>query len=125
MTTEGYQGEPIPEEILEAMRAEEVRPTEEVKEPAEEVDELRDLFQAPLPTDSDIDSSDVTSVSEEDVFGEGGEDMSDLFDVDEEEVLGVEPEQEVPPPQRYRLRQKPRSVRRREDGTTSMGGLRP
>lgn len=124
MTTEEYQPEPIPAEILQAMRAEEVEPTEEAKEPVSGVEDLSDLFQAPLPTDSDIDSEDLTSVSEEDVYGDGGADMSDLTDVDEEEILEVGSEQEEAPPQRYRFRKRPKSIRRSDNETPSMGGLR-
>jgi len=51
-------------------------------------DGLRDLFEVPDERDPDMYIDDLTEVSEEDVFGDGGSDMSDLLDVTDED-LGV------------------------------------
>ena len=59
-------------------------------------DDLSDLFEGPdMERDNDVYTKDLTDVSEEDVFGEGGADMSDLLEVDEE-VEEPEPENHLP-----------------------------
>jgi hypothetical protein len=44
-------------------------------------DDLSDLFEGPDDTDLDIQIDDLVDVDDEDIFGDGGEDMSDLTDV--------------------------------------------
>jgi len=57
---------------------EEVVPiTPQVNEAKTKIEDLSDLFRGVGQPDTE----DVTTVSEEDVFGEGGADMSDLFEV--------------------------------------------
>ncbi len=63
-------------------------------------DDLADLFKAPKPDDPDMQTDDLFEVSDEDVFGDGGEDMSDILDVSEEDIMG-EPS---PPPRLRRVR---------------------
>lgn len=119
-----YMGVPIP--IPES-------PEEEVKEEENDVEDLSDLFEVPAKTDADMRIDDVVAVDEEDVFGEGGSDMSDLLDVDDEDILGEEDAEitegvPAPPeqiqPSRNVIR-RPRRIKRREDNTsTSMGGMR-
>ncbi|MBV6343496.1 hypothetical protein, partial [Candidatus Magnetobacterium casense] len=52
-------------------------------------DDLSDLFEGPdMDRDNDVYIEDLVTVDEEDVFGDGGEDMSDLLDVPDD-VLDV------------------------------------
>ncbi len=62
-------------------------------------DDLDDLFKVPSREDPDMRIDDVVSVSEEDVFGEGGEDMSDLLEVSDEDIMGEDWGEPAPPPQ--------------------------
>lgn len=62
-----------------------------IEAPAPPSDDLSDLFEGPnMETDNDVYIKDVVSVEEEDVFGEGGSDMSDILEVSEEDVMGDE-----------------------------------
>lgn len=62
-----------------------------IETPAPPGDDLSDLFEGPdMEKDNDVYVKDLVSVSEEDVFGEGGEDMSDILEVSEEDVMGEE-----------------------------------
>ena len=62
-----------------------------LEEPAPPGDDLSDLFEGPnSETDNDVYVKDLVTVEEEDVFGEGGEDMSDILEVTEEDVMGEE-----------------------------------
>lgn len=59
-----------------------------IEAPAPPGDDLSDLFEGPdMERDNDVYIKDLVTVEEEDVFGDGGEDMSDLLEVDEEEGL--------------------------------------
>ncbi len=83
----------------------------EIEQPVEEViveetptreangDDLDDLFKVPSREDPDMRIDDVVSVSEEDVFGEGGEDMSDLLEVSDEDIMGEDWGEPTPAPQ--------------------------
>ena len=51
-------------------------------------DDLSDLFRGPDPYDADVYCEDLVSIDEEDIFGEGGEDMSDILEVSEEDIFG-------------------------------------
>ena len=77
-------------------------------------DDISDLFEGPdMERDNDVYTKDLTDVSEEDVFGEGGADMSDLLEVDEE-VEEPEPESHPPirkPKYRPRRRLSPETLR--------------
>ncbi len=54
-------------------------------------DDISDLFEGPdMERDNDVYIKDLVTISEEDVFGEGGADMSDLLEVDEVDVMGEE-----------------------------------
>jgi hypothetical protein len=54
-------------------------------------DDLSDLFEGPdMDNDNDVYIKDLVSVEEEDVFGEGGADMSDILEVSNEDVMGEE-----------------------------------
>ena len=61
-------------------------------EPAPPEDDLSDLFEGPdMERDNDVYIKDVVSVSEEDVFGEGGEEgLDEVLEVSEEDVMGDE-----------------------------------
>ena len=62
-----------------------------LEEPSPPSDDLSDLFEGPdMERDNDVYIKDVVSVEEEDVFGEGGSDMSDILEVTEEDVMGDE-----------------------------------
>ena len=62
-----------------------------LEEPAPPSDDLSDLFEGPdMERDNDVYVKDLVTVEEEDVFGEGGEDMSDILEVTEEDVMGEE-----------------------------------
>ena len=64
---------------------------ERIKEPAPPSDDISDLFEGPdMERDNDVYVKDLVTVEEEDVFGEGGEDMSDILEVTEEDVMGEE-----------------------------------
>ena len=65
---------------------------ERIAEPAPPDDDLSDLFEGPnMETDNDVYIKDVVSVSEEDVFGEGGEEgLDEVLEVTEEDVMGDE-----------------------------------
>lgn len=54
-------------------------------------DDLSDLFEGPdMDQDNDVYIKDVVSVEEEDVFGEGGSDMSDILEVSDDDIMGEE-----------------------------------
>ena len=62
-----------------------------LEEPAPPGDDLSDLFEGPdMERDNDVYVKDLVTVEEEDVFGEGGEDMSDILEVTDEDVMGEE-----------------------------------
>ncbi len=51
-------------------------------------DDLSDMFVTPHKDDPDMRVDDLLRVTEEDVFGDGGEDMSDMIEVSEEDIMG-------------------------------------
>lgn len=54
-------------------------------------DDLSDLFEGPdMSRDNDVYIDDLVSVDDEDVFGDGGADMSDILEVTEEDLMGTE-----------------------------------
>lgn len=54
-------------------------------------DDISDLFEGPdMEKDNDVYIKDLVTLNEEDVFGEGGADMSDLLEVDEVDIMGEE-----------------------------------
>jgi hypothetical protein len=60
-----------------------------IESPGPPTDDLRDLFEGPdMDRDNDVYIEDLVTVSEEDVFGDGGEDMSDLLEVTDEDIFG-------------------------------------
>lgn len=62
-----------------------------IEAPSPPGDDLSDLFEGPdMERDNDVYIKDLVTVEEEDVFGEGGEDMSDILEVTEEDVMGEE-----------------------------------
>ena len=62
-----------------------------LEEPAPPGDDLSDLFVGPaMEKDNDDYVKDLVTVEEEDVFGDGGADMSDILEVTEEDVMGEE-----------------------------------
>ena len=82
---------------------------ERITEPAPPDDDLSDLFEGPnMETDNDVYIKDVVSVSEEDVFGEGGEEgLDEVLEVSEEDVMGdedVEGYEPEPPKARSAMR---------------------
>jgi len=124
-----YGIEPLPPDTLRDIEEESLAPQSE----QDDIEDLSDLFEVPARTDADMRIDDVVAVDEEDVFGEGGSDMSDLLDVDDEDIMGEEdaqitegrtaPSEQIQPSRNVIRR--PRSIRRREDDTsTSMGGMR-
>jgi hypothetical protein len=82
-------------------------------------DDMRDLFEVPSRSDADMDTEDLTSVSEEDVFGEGGEDMSDLLNVSNEDVMGEDPKPKTRLVKKYR-----RGLRDYNPSPPGLGGIR-
>jgi len=64
---------------------------ERITEPPPPGDDLSDLFEAPnMDTDNDVYVKDLVALDEEDTFGEGGADMSDILEVTEEDIMGDE-----------------------------------
>ena len=64
---------------------------ERITEPPPPGDDLSDLFEAPnMDTDNDVYVKDLVALDEEDTFGEGGADMSDILEVSEEDIMGDE-----------------------------------
>ena len=64
---------------------------ERIETPSPPSDDLSDLFEGPdMERDNDVYVKDLVTVEEEDVFGEGGGDMSDILEVTEEDVMGEE-----------------------------------
>ena len=61
-------------------------------EPAPPEDDLSDLFEGPdMERDNDVYTKDLTTVTDEDVLGEGGEEgLDDVLEVSEEDVMGDE-----------------------------------
>jgi len=57
------------------------------------------MFQTPTTEDLDVGFDDLVTVSEEDIFGEGGEDMSDILEVSPEDIMGEDTAKPVLPPQ--------------------------
>ena len=104
--------------------------TEEIvveESPTEEAngDDLDDLFKAPSREDPDMRVDDLVSVSEEDVFGEGGEDMSDLVDVSAEDIMGEDLVEPTPPPKPKRVVvRRIKRTGRQYPPQPSIGGLR-
>lgn len=125
IVVENEQVEEQPEEVVEIVEevAEEPSSTKEANE-----DDLSDLFRVPKRGDPDMKVDDLVSVSEEDIYGEGGADMSDLTEVSDEDIMG-EANVPTPPPQPVVTRRIIRKVRRtskpyQRTPPTSMGGLR-
>lgn len=91
-------------------------------------DDLDDLFRAPSREDPDMRVDDIVAVSEEDVFGEGGEDMSDLLEVTDEDIMGEEWGEPTPPPQppqpKRMVVRKVRRTGKQYPPPTSIGGLK-
>lgn len=115
---EGREQEEEPEEVVEIV--EEAPPTQEANG-----DDLSNLFQAPSRNDIDMKTDDLVEVNEEDVFGEGGEDMSDLTEVTNEDVMGEEsPFAPSPRPSRRIIRRVKRTSKPYHNitpsGTTSL-----
>jgi len=62
-----------------------------IEAPGPPDDDLSDLFEGPdMDKDNDVYIKDLVTVSEEDVFGDGGEDMSDILEVTDEDIMGEE-----------------------------------
>jgi len=60
-----------------------------IRSPVNEYDdELNELFEGIHDYDSDVYFEDLVRVDEEDIFGDGGEDMSDILEVDPEDFMG-------------------------------------
>ena len=82
----------------------------------------------PNREDADIKSDDLISLTEEDIFGEGGSDMSDLTEVSREDVMGEEfPLTPSPaPPRRMirRIRRTSKPYRPHYTPPTSLQGMR-
>jgi len=115
------------EQEIEQLIAE--RQIEEVGEsPTKEAngDDLAGLFQAPSRDDPDMRVDDLVSVSDEDIYGEGGEDMSDLTEVSAEDVMGEDLGEPTPPPQPQRrlFRRTKKPYRRQEPPSLSIQGIR-
>lgn len=53
---------------------------------------IADLFEGPQPEDNDMQTEHLTSVDDEDVFGDGGEEgLEEVLEVTEEDILGDAP----------------------------------
>lgn len=66
--------------------------------PEEREDEFAGILDGPdKGPGGPADISDLVSVSEEDVFGEGGKDMSDLLEVSDADIMGEDEEEESAP----------------------------
>jgi len=62
-----------------------------IESPSPPTDDLSDLFEGPdMERDNDVYIKDLVAVDEEDVFGTGGADMSDILEVTDEDVMGTE-----------------------------------
>ncbi len=87
-----------------------------IESPTPPGDDLSDLFEGPdMDKDNDVYIEDLVTVEDEDVFGEGGADMSDILELDEEDVLGgvdevLSLEEQHPAPGRQVLRRPPRQA---------------
>lgn len=129
---EGDEISSTPQELLDEGSLTEGATTEEMaiieESPTHEAngDDLDDLFRAPNHEDPDMRIDDLVSVSEEDVFGEGGEDMSDLLDVSPEDVMGEDLGEPVPPPQTKRrlIRRTTKPYRKPQPPPLSIQGIR-
>ena len=127
---EGDEISSTPQELLDEGSLTEGATTEEIaveESPTHEAngDNLDDLFRAPNREDPDMRIDDLVSVSEEDVFGEGGEDMSDLLDVSPEDVMGEDWGEPVPPPQpKRKVIRKIKRTTKQYPPEASIGGLR-
>ena len=88
-------------------------------EPTPPEDDISDLFEGPdMERDNDVYIKDVVSVSEEDVFGEGGEEgLEEVLEVSEEDVMGDEDYTG------YGGRSTPKQPTRRTIRPTPQGGL--
>jgi len=53
-------------------------------------DDLSDLFKTPDENDLDMKTDDLVDLDDEDIFGDGGEDMSDITDVTNADIMGEE-----------------------------------
>ena len=116
-------------EVVEESPVPEPPSTETEPSPTREAngDDLADMFRAPSMEDPDMQTDDLVRVSEEDVFGEGGEDMSDLLEVTEEDVMGEgwdEPESTPEPQPKRRIIRRVMRTNKRYDTPTSMRGMR-
>jgi len=70
---------------------------EGIRSPVNEYDdELNELFEGISEYDSDVYFDDLVRVDDEDIFGDGGEDMSDLLEVDPEDFMGEFDEEPTP-----------------------------
>jgi len=88
--------------------------------PAPPGDDISDLFEGPQPEDNDVYVKDLVTVSEEDVFGDGGEDMSDLLEVDDADIMG---EEEPEKPTTRRLVPQRSTITRRQP-PSGLAGMR-
>lgn len=79
-----------------------ITPSEEPTGQPQGEDTMADLFEGPKSTDHDMVIDHLVSVDDEDIYGEGGEDMSDILDVDDEDIMGEAPEPETPPKPKVR-----------------------
>ena len=116
--------------------------TQEYRPTDDEIIEALQQRDAPVPeAEEEGGAEDIFTVTEEDVMGTEGEDlsdqtdglspdddapddMSDLIDVSLEDVHGVAPQQPQKPQPKYRIAPRGRSVVRRYPPPPTMGGMR-
>lgn len=67
-----------------------IGPWNKAEAPSPPEDDFSDLLRGPSSDDPMMDASDLTTVSRDDIYGEGSDDLSDLFEVSEEDVMGPE-----------------------------------
>lgn len=79
-------------------------------------DDLSDLFTVPTMDDPEQTIDDLVEIDVEDVFGEGGDDMSDLTDVTNDDIMGEDPLA----PKKHRV---PRRVTRPPTSPNGMQGV--
>ena len=88
-------------------------------------DDLDDLFRGISPDAPDIATDDLVRIDEEDVFGPGGEDMSDITEVSDEDIIGDDIEEPISPPQpKHRIIRKFKRTSKQYPPLTGMTGLR-
>lgn len=116
---ENEQLEEQPEGVVEIVEEpEELLPVKTKK------DELAYLFEVPHKEDNDMAFDDLVSITEEDVFGEGGEDMSDLTEVTNEDIMGAETMYTPSPKPTRRVIRKIRRTSKPYQPPTSLQGIR-